>query len=235
LKQVGALPALVLDPSDEVDRLSKSHSEMFRDRTCYGRTIAAHLPFRGIDPICRDPFIRSYSLSVFQKSIRVISELPCSTVLLHSFLPPSLPRFEAGNVLEELITTIKPYIAEAKRLGLSVLIENTFERYCDSFAKLVEQLDVHVVLDVPRIIEFSKDSPADWMNQLSHRVAGMHIYGTRGDDEHCVFSEQDEGWFRPALGDLGRKDLLFLIDASTEEIVPSANTLHQLLGNVEES
>jgi len=61
LKQVGALPALVLDPSDEVDRLSKSHSEMFRDRTCYGRTIAAHLPFRGIDPICRDPFIRSYA------------------------------------------------------------------------------------------------------------------------------------------------------------------------------
>lgn len=196
-------PAVLEDPAPEVAR----HRALL-DGFPYPLTV--HGAFSGLIPSAPDPQVRRAVRARIRQAHGIARALGATDVVQH-FLYSPIDRWGSGY-LERSLAFWREILADLPA-GLTLHMENTFERAPAEFVPLVEALAGDprpgVCLDIGHAHGLSASPPSAWIRALGSAITCVHLHDNDGgSDQHLPLGE----------GTLPLRETLDLL----EETVPGA-------------
>jgi sugar phosphate isomerase/epimerase len=158
-----------------------------------GIPISVHGPLFDLNPGSKDKIIRDYTKFTFMRSLNISALLGAEIVVFHLGLNPLTPRDYREEWLDVSLKTFRPVVNHAKRLGITIAIENMFLSSPNLLRKVIEKIDsphMQVCLDVGHVNVYSTVSLAKWFDALSKYIVKIHINDNDAqNDLHLAFGE----------------------------------------------
>lgn len=154
-----------------------------------------------------DPATREAGRAVLEQAIKDVHAIGGSSVLL---VPGKVsgPDETHDDVWKRSIVEIRKVLPTASRLGISVLVENVWNGFCenpDEFRDYIDEIDspwVGVYFDIGNVRKFGL--PEDWIRTLGSRIVKLDVKDWGRDNGFCRLGEGDVNWpeVRKALAEI---------------------------------
>jgi sugar phosphate isomerase/epimerase len=158
-----------------------------------GIPVSVHGPLFDLNPGSKDKIIRDYTKFTFMRSLNVSALLGAEIVVFHLGLNPLTPRDYRKMWLDVSLKTFRPVVNHAKRLGITIAIENMFLSTPDLLRQVIETVGsphLQVCLDVGHVNVYSTVSLARWLDALGKYIVKIHINDNDAhNDLHLAFGE----------------------------------------------
>jgi sugar phosphate isomerase/epimerase len=153
-----------------------------------GVTVFTHGPFLGLDIASLNDHIARYSAECLERGLRVTSGLGGAVMVMHTNYSPFFSRSGFREWLGNWSARVPAVLDRADELGVTVAIENAWERQPEAFARLLDALPgerAKVCLDTGHINAFSRLPVKRWWDAFGERVIALHLHDNDGlSDDH---------------------------------------------------
>jgi sugar phosphate isomerase/epimerase len=152
-------------------------------------TVFTHGPFLGLDIASLNGFLARHSRECLLRGLEVTYALGGTVMVMHTNYSPFYSRGGLHDWLDNWSERMPVVVEEARRLGITLAIENTWEESPHVLERLVELLakGVAVCLDVGHIATFSRLTVKRWWGVLGERTAALHLHDNDGlSDDHLA-------------------------------------------------
>ncbi len=172
-----------------------------------GLTTFVHGPFLGLDPASLDARIADYSARCLERGLEAAEGLGATVMVIHTSYSPRFSRAGLRQWLGNWSGRMAPILDKARRLGVTIALENVWEERPEELERLLDALPdpgAMVCLDTGHVAAFSRLSVGRWWERLGDRVVALHLHDNDGlSDDHLP---PGEGVFDfPALAALLRQ------------------------------
>ncbi len=158
-----------------------------------GITVSVHGPLFDLNPGSQDKIIRDYTKFSFMRALNISSLLRAEIVVFHLGLNPLVPSDYRKLWLDTSLKTFRPVVNHAKRLGITIAIENMFISKPDLLRQVIEAIDsphMRVCLDVGHVNVYSTVSLEEWIDSLGKYIVKIHINDNDAENDlHLAFGE----------------------------------------------
>jgi len=157
-----------------------------------GLTATAHGPLYDLNPGSLDPTIRSYSRECMLRGIEVAGALGAGKIVYHTFFNPLLPDAVLPGWRELARPIWEESIEAARRAGISLCMENSYEPTAEFFNELLETFGkgADMCFDPAHVHLYSRDGQSSWVVTLGHRVNHVHLNDNAGSsDDHLALGK----------------------------------------------
>ncbi len=208
-------------------------SERFKQA---GLRCSVHAPFIDISLGAFDPVIRQVCVNRIGDAIDIAVLFRATNVVIHTGFVP-LVFGEIRQVwLENFIASMKTVVQHATDAGISLMIENVFEKgpalHQEIFSCFDEISNLGFCLDIGHVMAFSQTSLSEWLDAVGLRTGHLHLHDNHGGtDEHLAIGE-GKGDFDYLFAWLADRDIhpVITIEAhDREKVLPSFEALARLL------
>jgi sugar phosphate isomerase/epimerase len=186
----GLHPEVVLDACT-LDRLDRREAQQLADRLQReGRHTTLHGPFRDLSPGGADPKVRMVTRERFSQTLDLAEIFAPSCVLLHSGYDSWRFFGHESLWLENSVETWAPIVERAKRIGVTIAVENVFEKTPSNILSLLERIrspHFRHCLDVGHHNAFAETPMDQWIEEMAPYLAEVHLHDNRGKtDDHLA-------------------------------------------------
>jgi sugar phosphate isomerase/epimerase len=158
-----------------------------------GIGVSVHGPLFDLNPGSQDRIIRDYTKFNFMRCLNISSQLKASIVVFHLGLNPLIPKDYREMWLKTSMKTWKPVVSHARRLGITIAIENMFLNTPNLLRNVVDMADspsMQVCLDIGHLNVYSIVPIEDWLDMLADKIVKVHINDNDAkNDLHLAFGE----------------------------------------------
>lgn len=180
MTDIDHLMALPLDDLKRIGERVRAHSF----------TVFTHGPFLGLDIASLNGFLSRHSRECLLRGLEVTYALGGSVMVVHTNYSPFYSRGGLREWFGNWSTRMPAVLEEARRLGITVAIENAWEENPHVLERLVDLLpkgSAAVCIDVGHIAAFSRLTVKRWWEVLGERVAVLHLHDNDGlSDDHLA-------------------------------------------------
>lgn len=222
------LDAAALDDSRSALRLKRLASVMKKNQ----RKVTVHGPFMNLCPGGTDRLIRKVTTRRIAQTLKAAAVLEPEYVVFHADFLPWLYGSHPDVWLKNSLSTWEEAIFTAQALGLTILLENTYEKSPEQLMPLMENLAhprVGFLLDVGHIHGLGGGTAKEWLTAMSPYLRAIHLHDNHGPghDEHLALGEGvvDFEALRLALNELRLNPLLVLEVKHPEQAAASLQYL----------
>ena len=164
---------------EELREIKKILEENEVDRT-------AHLPIFGLDLGTKDSYIRDYSRDIIVKAMEIAFYLGVKRAVIHStqtYLTPIHARKKWYSNFKKEFGIINE---RAKKLGITLLMENVWEKDVDFFDKLfIDFEDVALCFDIGHANVYYKKNIEEFLKKFGEKITHLHIHDNKlKNDDH---------------------------------------------------
>ncbi len=169
-----------------LDAASLSRLRDLRDERGF-RTFS-HGPYLGLDIASLNGHIARYSAECLDRGIEATAALGGSVMVIHTNYSPFFSRAGLREWMRNWSERMLPVIETARSLGVSLALENVWERTPEELERLLDALPreaVFVCLDTGHLAAFSRLPVERWWRRLGDRVVALHLHDNDGlSDDH---------------------------------------------------
>jgi sugar phosphate isomerase/epimerase len=152
-----------------------------------------HGPFMDLCPGAVDKIIRQVSLKRYQSLMQIAGQFAPQVVVFH----PGYDDLRYGENrelwLENSLTTWNTVLEDAEKYGLTLALENIFEKDPLLLAKLIKTINsprLTHCFDVGHYNVFADYPLEDWFELMGEHITEIHLHDNHGDwDEHLALGE----------------------------------------------
>lgn len=159
----------------------------------YGATLTVHGPYLDMAPAGPDENKRLATVARLRKTFDIMEALGPTNVVFHSGYDGKAFGKDAGLWLENSLKTWPEFIERAGGLGITIGIENIFERTPDTLRSLMDRAyspNFGVCIDAGHLNMFSTVPMEEWFAVLGGRLVEVHLHDNNGKgDEHLPVGE----------------------------------------------
>lgn len=173
-----------------------SHAEveaMGRTLEAEGIPTSVHGPLFDLNPGSRDKIIRDYTKFNFMRTLNISALLKAEIVVFHLGLNPLIPSDYRKIWLDISLKTFRSIVNHAKRLGVTIAVENMFLGTPNLLRQIIGKIDsphMQACLDVGHVNVYSAVPLEKWFNALGKYIVKVHINDNDGqNDLHLPFGE----------------------------------------------
>lgn len=186
-------PEVLLD-GDALDNATPYDLSRIRESFgAKGLSITIHGPYLEINPGAADEDMRLKTVERYRKVFKAASYLKPINIVLHAGYHPRKYHGDASLWLAQSMKTWPEFVAEAERLGVTIAVENIFERSPETLVTLVETIDspnLRLCLDSGHLSAFARGDMDEWVSALGPYLAEVHLHDNTGNaDEHLPIGE----------------------------------------------
>lgn len=182
--------------------------------------VSVHGPLFDLNPGSQDRIIRDYTKFNFMRALNISAILNAEIVVFHLGLNPLIPEEYRKMWLDISLKTFRPVVNHAKRLGITIAIENMFLDKPGLLRRVIETIDsphMQVCLDVGHVNVYSTVPLEKWFDALGKYIVKVHINDNDAqDDLHLAFGDGNVD-FKEAYRLLNKKKICPLM---TLEMTP---------------
>ncbi len=168
-------------------------TEMGRRLEQDGIPVSVHGPLFDLNPGSQDKIIRDYTKFSFIRALNISALLKAEIVVFHLGLNPLIPGDYRELWLDISLKTFRPVVNHAKRLGITIAIENMFLSTPALLRRVIETIDsphMQVCLDVGHVNVYSAVALDKWFDTLGEYIVKIHINDNDAqNDLHLAFGE----------------------------------------------
>jgi sugar phosphate isomerase/epimerase len=165
-----------------------------------GIGVSVHGPLFDLNPGSLDTVIRDYTKFNFIRALNISALLKARIVVFHLGLNPLIPQDYRDIWLKKSIKTWKPVVSHARRLGITIAIENMFLNAPYFLRKVIETVDspiMRICLDVGHVNVYSVVPLEEWLDVLARYIVKIHINDNDArNDLHLAFGEGNIDFLR---------------------------------------
>ncbi|MBI5115518.1 sugar phosphate isomerase/epimerase [Candidatus Poribacteria bacterium] len=165
-----------------------------------GLGVSVHGPLFDLNPGSQDTIIRDYTKFNFMRSLNISALLKAKIVVFHLGLNPLIPQDYRDLWLKTSMKTWEPVVNHARRLGITIAIENMFLNAPYFLRKVIEMVDssnMQVCLDVGHVNVYSVVPLEEWVDVLGKYIVKVHINDNDAqNDLHLAFGEGNIDYLR---------------------------------------
>ena len=158
-----------------------------------GIGVSVHGPLFDLNPGSHDTIIRDYTKFNFMRALNISSLMNAGIVVFHLGFNPLIRSDYRDLWLKTSMKTWKPVVNHAKRLGITIAIENMFLSAPYLVRRVIDMIDssnMRVCLDVGHVNVYSKVPLEEWMDVLGEYVVKIHINDNDAqNDLHLPFGQ----------------------------------------------
>lgn len=158
-----------------------------------GIGVSVHGPLFDLNPGSLDTIIRDYTKFNFLRALNISSLLQAKIVVFHLGLNPLIPKEYRDLWLTTSMKTWKPVVNHARRVGVTLAIENMFLNAPHLLSKVIEMVNspnMRVCLDVGHVNVYSVVPLEEWLDVLGKYVVKVHINDNDAENDlHLAFGE----------------------------------------------
>jgi sugar phosphate isomerase/epimerase len=182
------LPEISIDASalDSFDR--KEAEQMAEKLRNHGIESTIHGPFWDLNPGAIDPKIRDVTRERIDHTLDAASVFGASCVVFHpGYDPRSFQGCFKDLWLKYSVETWKPVVDRAEQKGITVALENVYEKTPETLLSLFEQIQsvrFRHCLDVGHLNIFADTPMEEWVKATAHLITEFHLHdnGKKNDD-----------------------------------------------------
>ncbi len=152
------------------------------------RSITIHAPFMDLTPGGVDTRFKKATIERLEQTLEVAAVFRPLMIIVH---PGYNKWFYDGDVklwLENSLTTWKPIVAKAEKIGTPIAIENIFEEEPSGLQQLLTAIKspyFNFCFDTGHFHLFSKVSMKEWFDVLSNYIRAVHLHDNfKKADDH---------------------------------------------------
>ncbi len=165
-----------------------------------GVGVSVHGPLFDLNPGSQDTISRDYTKFNFMRSLNISALLKAKIVVFHLGLNPLIPQDYREVWLKTSMKTWRPVVNHARRLGITIAIENMFLNAPYFLRKVIEMVDspnMQICLDVGHVNVYSVVPLEEWVDVLGKYVVKVHINDNDAqNDLHLAFGEGNVDYSR---------------------------------------
>lgn len=158
-----------------------------------GVGVSVHGPLFDLNPGSQDKIIRDYTKFSFMRALNISSLLNAEIVVFHLGFNPLIPSDYRKVWLKTSLKTFRPVVNHAKRLGITIAVENMFLSTPYMVRHVIEAVGsphMQVCLDVGHVNVYSTVPLEEWMDVLGKYIVKIHINDNDAvNDLHLPFGE----------------------------------------------
>ncbi len=156
-----------------------------------GISVSVHGPLFDLNPGRRDRIIREYTKFTFMRALNVSALLKAEIIVFHLGLNPLTPSDYRKVWLDYSLKTFRPVVNHAKRLGITIALENMFISTPRLLRRVIETVDsphLRVCLDIGHVNVYSTVPLDEWISALGKYIVKVHINDNDAqNDLHLAF------------------------------------------------
>jgi sugar phosphate isomerase/epimerase len=179
MTDIDHLMALPLDDLKRIAERIRAHSF----------TVFTHGPFLGLDIASLNGFLARHSRECLLRGLEVTYALGGSVMVMHTNYSPFYSRGGLSEWFDNWSARMPVVLEEARRLGITLAIENAWEENPHVLERLVDLLPkgAAVCIDVGHVSAFSRLTLKRWWDVLGDRVVALHLHDNDGrSDDHLA-------------------------------------------------
>lgn len=201
----------------------------------YNGEITLHGPYLNLVPTSLDKKVQEVAAFRYRQGVDLAQEMGATKLVIHSYYDPR-PGYTGyeHDWLEDMAAFWTDFLENIDGSGVSILLENCYDRHPASFAGLVARLNhpcFSTCLDIGHCNCFSPSKPEVWMAGNSGYY--FHLSDNDGaDDRHLVIGQGNIDLERIAAQLTGRSGIYLIGEANAplEEQFGSLNQLQDMIG-----
>ena len=171
-------------PRAEVEEMGRMLEEQ-------GIDVSVHGPLFDLNPGSQDKIIRDYTKFNFMRALNISALLKAEIVVFHLGLNPLIHREYRKRWLDISLKTFRPVVNHAKRLGITIAIENMFLSTPHLLRQVIDTIDsphMRVCLDVGHVNVYSTVKLEEWFDSLGEYIVKVHINDNDSENDlHLAF------------------------------------------------
>ena len=179
--------------ADCLDALTLADLSRARADLSYGPSLSFHAPFMDLCPAAIDSRIREATIARFTQIFDVAEVLRPKAIVFHSGYEKWKYSLSVSPWLENSVELWTPFIERAKRLGMTIAIENIFEDEPSSLRMLMEAAGSEhfgICFDTGHFNLFSTVPLETWLCELGKYIVELHLHDNdRSADQHLPIGE----------------------------------------------
>lgn len=188
-----------LNPEIGLDAYSLGHfprkafrktARLFQDAR---RRLTLHAPFQDILPGAKDGFIRGASRRRLRQAFALLPVFKPVTIVCHLGYEAKFYQGDLRKWLTRSANTWKELAALAANQGVTVMLENVYEKEPGLFVELLKLVDapnLQICLDVGHLQAFGDGDFDLWLNTLWPHIGQLHLHDNHGDlDAHLALGQ----------------------------------------------
>jgi sugar phosphate isomerase/epimerase len=158
-----------------------------------GVAVSVHGPLFDLNPGSQDTVIRDYTKFNFIRSLNISALMNAKIVVFHMGLNPLIPSDYREFWLHTSMRTWRPVVNHAKRLGITIAIENMFLNAPYLLRRVIEMVDspaMRICLDIGHVNVYSAVPLREWVDVLGKYIVKIHINDNDAqNDLHLPFGK----------------------------------------------
>lgn len=155
--------------------------------------VSVHGPLFDLNPGSQDKIIRDYTKFNFMRALNISAMLKAEIVVFHLGLNPLTLGEYRKTWFDISLKTFRAVVNHAKRLGITIAVENMFIDTPNLLRQVIEAIDsphMQVCLDVGHVNVYSKVPLKKWFDALGKYIVKIHINDNDAqNDLHLAFGE----------------------------------------------
>ncbi len=188
--RAGFQPEVRMTDIDHLMALPLDHLTRIAERIrAHSFTVFTHGPFLGLDIASLNGFLARHSRECLLRGLEVTYALGGNVMVMHTNYSPFYSRAGLREWLDNWGERMPVVIDEARRLGITVAIENAWEEGPHVLERLIELLPkgAAVCIDVGHLAAFSRIGVRRWWDVLGERTVALHLHDNDGvSDDHLA-------------------------------------------------
>jgi len=154
----------------------------------HGMRLTVHGPYMDTHPGGPDDDEMEATARRFARALDVLEVLRPEVAVFHAGYDRKRFGGDEGLWCEQSLRTWAPLVERAEAMGVTIAVENIYERGPGPMKRLVEAVDsprFRACLDTGHLNVCSKVDPGEWVEALGDKVAEVHLHDNHGKkDEH---------------------------------------------------
>ena len=163
-----------------------------------GRPVKFHAPFRDLAPGGHDPEAVALARRRLVAALELAPLFGASCVVAHTAWDPGSYELESTGWLDRSAAFWGGRAADAERCGVSIALENVFDRDPDILAELLGRLPAArfgANFDTGHWHAYSHAPLSAWFESLEGRILSLHVHDNQGQaDEHLALGSGTFPW-----------------------------------------
>lgn len=208
-KEMGVFPEIYFD-ADEVENIRLDNvREIAGAVSNAGMLVTVHAPFWDLSLGSTDREIRRLSLKRMTAALNIANTLNAQNMVFHSGYNETsfLPRGR-GEWIKNICDSIGGIIEYAKSFGISLSIENVYDKSPDIIMEIVESFskrELNICFDTGHFNVFASSPLEEWIDAFAPHMREVHLHSNFGrEDEHLALDDGNIDFDR-LLGRLAEK------------------------------
>jgi sugar phosphate isomerase/epimerase len=186
-----------------------------------------------LSPGAVDMKVRAVTAERFSHTLDIAEALSPEVVVFHSGYEKWKYAHRADLWLDASVSTWRPFIERAARLGIKLAIENIFEDEPSNLEMLMKELhgeSFGICFDTGHCNLFSRVPVREWLDALKPYIFELHVHDNdKSFDSHLPIGEGTFD-FKTLFDNLNNKTCVYTIEAHTpERVMTSIERIYKFL------